>query len=63
MEKKINKTLLLKKFGLNVKIARLKKGWTQGQFAEKLNKHLKHAFFTEKTSENIGIIHFSARKH
>ena len=30
---------------------------------EKLNKNLKHAFFSEKTSENIGIIHFSARKH
>jgi len=42
MEKQINKLELLRKFGLNVKIARLKKSWTQEQFAEKLNKHLKH---------------------
>jgi len=40
MIKQINKAILLKKFGLNVKIARLKKGWTQEQFAEKLGKHL-----------------------
>lgn len=33
MRKKLNKDELLKKFGLNVKVARLKKGLTQEEFA------------------------------
>lgn len=40
MDKKLTKIKLLKKFGLNVKIARLKLGWTQEKLAEKMNKHL-----------------------
>ena len=40
MKKSLSKTELLKKFGLNVKIARLKKGLTQEQLAELMNIHL-----------------------
>ena len=35
----ISKEDLLKKFGLNVKIARMKSGLTQEQLAEKMNIH------------------------
>ena len=55
MDKKINKALLLKKFGLNVKIARLKKGWTQEQFAEKLGKHLTHVGRIETGKMNMSL--------
>jgi len=55
MENKIDKLLLLKKFGLNVKIARLKKGWTQEQFAEKLNKHLTHVGKIETGRMNMSL--------
>jgi transcriptional regulator with XRE-family HTH domain len=55
MEKNINKALLLKKFGLNVKIARLKKGWTQEQFAERLNKHLTHIGKIETGRMNMSL--------
>lgn len=40
MKKSLSKAELLKKFGLNVKIARLKKGLTQEQLAELMNIHL-----------------------
>lgn len=39
MRKKLNKDELLKKFGLNVKVARLKKGLTQEEFADLQNIH------------------------
>lgn len=55
MDKKINKSLLLKKFGLNVKIARLKKGWTQEQLAEKLNKHLTQIARIETGKMNMSL--------
>ena len=42
MDKYLNKAILLKKFGLNVKIARLKLGLTQEQLADKMGKHLTH---------------------
>ena len=55
MEKNINKANLLKKFGLNVKIARLKKGWTQDQFAEKLGKHITHVGKIETGKMNMSL--------
>ena len=55
MDKKIDKTLLLMKFGLNVKIARLKKGWTQEQLADKLDKHLTHIGKIETGRMNMSL--------
>ncbi len=54
-KKKLDKETLLKKFGLNVKIARLKKGWTQEEFAEKLHKHLTHVGKIETGKENMSL--------
>ena len=55
MDKQINKAILLKRFGLNVKIARLKKGWTQEQFAEKLGKHLTQVGRIETGKMNMSL--------
>lgn len=55
MDKQINKAVLLKKFGLNVKIARLKKGWTQEQFADKLGRHLTHVGRIETGKMNMSL--------
>lgn len=55
MKKNINKATLLKKFGLNVKIARLKKGWTQEQFAEKFGKHLTYVGRIETGKMNMSL--------
>ena len=55
MDKHINKDILLKKFGLNVKVSRLKKGWTQEQFAERLGKHLTHVGRIETGKMNMSL--------
>lgn len=55
MDKQINKAMLLKKFGLNVKIARLKKGWTQEEFAEKAGRHLTHIGRIETGKMNMSL--------
>ncbi len=54
-KKKLDKETLLKKFGLNVKIARMKKGWTQEEFAERLHKHLTHVGKIETGKENMSL--------
>ncbi|MBR1425612.1 helix-turn-helix transcriptional regulator [bacterium] len=44
---------ILKTFGLNVKIARLKKNLTQAQLAEILNIHEKHVCKIETGHQNV----------
>lgn len=44
---------ILKVFGLNVKLERLKKGYTQAQFAEILNVHEKHICKIETGHQNV----------
>lgn len=53
MRKKLNKDELLKKFGLNVKVARLKKGLTQEEFADLRNIHL--TYITRIETEEINM--------
>lgn len=55
MKKSLSKTELLKKFGLNVKIARLKKGLTQEQLAELMNIHLTYIARIETGKINISL--------
>ena len=55
MKKKLNKDELLKKFGLNVKIARLKKGLTQEEFADLLNIHLTYIARIETGKINMSL--------
>ncbi|MBQ3819388.1 helix-turn-helix transcriptional regulator [bacterium] len=44
---------LLKVFGFNLKVERMKRGWTQAQFAEMLNVHEKHVCKIETGKQNI----------
>ena len=44
---------LLKIFGLNMKMARMKLGLTQAQLAEKLNVHEKHICKLETGKQNV----------
>ena len=46
---------IIKRFGLNVKIARLKKHFTQAQLAEILNVHEKHICKIETGHQNVTI--------
>ena len=55
MKKKLNKDELLKKFGLNVKISRLKKGLTQEEFADLLNIHLTYIARIETGKINMSL--------
>ena len=51
----ISKEELLKKFGLNVKIARLKKGLTQEQLAEMMGIHLTYIAKIETGKINMSL--------
>lgn len=55
MKKSLSKTELLKKFGLNVKIERLKKGLTQEQLAELMNIHLTYIARIETGKINMSL--------
>ena len=55
MKAKLNKEELLKKFGLNVKIARLKKGLTQEELADLLNIHLTYIARIETGKINMSL--------
>lgn len=55
MKKSLSKAELLKKFGLNVKIARLKKGLTQEQLAELMNIHLTYIARIETGKINMSL--------
>jgi len=44
---------LLKIFGFNIKVERMKRGWTQAQLAEKLNIHEKHVCKIETGKQNV----------
>lgn len=55
MKKSLSKADLLKKFGLNVKIARLKKGLTQEQLAELMNIHLTYIARIETGKINMSL--------
>ena len=55
MKEKLNKEELLKKFGLNVKIARLKKGLTQEELADLLNIHLTYIARIETGKINMSL--------
>ena len=46
---------ILKTFGINVKIERLKLGYTQAQLAEILNVHEKHICKIETGHQNVTI--------
>ncbi len=45
--------LFLKKFGMNLKIERLKKGYTQEVLAEIVNMHEKHIGKIETGNQNV----------
>lgn len=45
--------LFLKKFGMNLKIERLKKGYTQEVLAEVVNMHEKHIGKIETGNQNV----------
>lgn len=51
----ISKEELLKKFGLNVKFARMRKGLTQEQLAEKMNFHLTYIARIETGKINMSL--------
>lgn len=51
----MSKEELLKKFGLNVKIARMKKSLTQEQLAEKMNIHLTYIAKIETGKINMSL--------
>ena len=55
MKKSLSQAELLKKFGLNVKIARLKKGLTQEQLAELMNIHLTYIARIETGKINMSL--------
>ena len=55
MKKSLSKAELLKKFGLNVKLARLKKGLTQEQLAELMNIHLTYIARIETGKINMSL--------
>ena len=55
MKKSLSKAELLKKFELNVKIARLKKGLTQEQLAELMNIHLTYIARIETGKINMSL--------
>lgn len=55
MKKSLSKAELLKNFGLNVKIARLKKGLTQEQLAELMNIHLTYIARIETGKINMSL--------
>ena len=55
MKKSLSKAELLKKFGLNVKIARLKKGLTQEQLAELMNIPLTYIARIETGKINMSL--------
>lgn len=55
MKKSLSKAELLKKFGLNVKIARLKKELTQEQLAELMNIHLTYIARIETGKINMSL--------
>ena len=55
MKKSLSKAELLKKFGLNVKISRLKKGLTQEQLAELMNIHLTYIASIETGKINMSL--------
>lgn len=55
MKKSLSKAELLKKFGLNVKIARLKIGLTQEQLAELMNIHLTYIARIETGKINMSL--------
>lgn len=55
MYRDISKEELLKKFGLNVKIQRLKKGFTQEELAGKLNMHLTYLAKIETGRINMSL--------
>ena len=55
MKEKLNKEELLKKFGLNVKIARLKKDLTQEELADLLNIHLTYIARIETGKINMSL--------
>ena len=55
MKKSLSKAELLKKFGQNVKIARLKKGLTQEQLAELMNIHLTYIARIETGKINMSL--------
>lgn len=55
MKKSLSKAELLKKFGLNLKIARLKKGLTQEQLAELMNIHLTYIARIETGKINMSL--------
>ncbi|MBR1754259.1 helix-turn-helix transcriptional regulator [bacterium] len=49
----MNEEKLLKVFGLNLKMERMKKGLTQAQLAELLNIHEKHVCKIETGKQNV----------
>lgn len=51
----LSKDELLKKFGLNVKIQRLKKGLTQEELANQLNMHLTYLAKIETGRVNMSL--------
>ena len=55
MNKEMTKEELLKKFGLNVKMARMKKGLTQEQLSEIMNIHLTYIARIETGKINMSL--------
>jgi len=55
MSEDLTKEKLLKKFGLNVKIQRLKKGYTQEELANKMNIHLTYLAKIETGRINMSL--------
>jgi len=55
MNKDISKDELLKKFGLNVKFARMRKGLTQEQLAELMNIHITYIAKIETGRINMSL--------
>lgn len=49
----MDEKIFLKKFGMNLKIERLKKGYTQEVLAEIVNMHEKHIGKIETGNQNI----------
>ncbi len=55
MKSVLTKDELLKKFGLNVKIQRLKKGLTQEELSNKLNMHITYLAKIETGRVNMSL--------
>lgn len=49
----MDEKLFLKKFGMNLKIERMKKGYTQETLAEIVNMHEKHIGKIETGNQNV----------